>query len=547
MIFNSRFYTEKKVLIIDDCEPIRSAVKGMLQKIGFNTIISAASGADAVLRCEKNIFDFILADFNLGDGKDGYQLFEELRHKDLLSPTCCFFIISGESRRQIVHGLIELQPDDYLLKPFTYSGVERRLARSFTKKEAMRPVYEAVFEDNIEKAIKKCDVVKNEEPDYAMHALRLKGELLVRSKEFEEAYKLYTAILSKREFNWALLGQAICRLNLEDWDEAEFTLRELVDVNETRVEALDWLGRLLIRRDQTIEAYMVLTQAGKLSPRNIDRQRAIANLCIINGELDEAVRCFSRILKSQRFSIYDTADNYLNFARCLVDLSKDSNKLETAKRVGQAMEVLGSMGKRFYAELVKPQELVIQSRVSAMKGDMGLARQQLIESDDLLQQLEDDNKSEELTADICLDRAKAYFATGNLSKSDEYMAKLDELVDKDDLVSTTLTLLVNKEKEEHDELREKIRHLNNQGLTAYQNGSYITSMVHFKEAFQYMPSNSSLALNLVQAIVKSGERDGGSIKLATECRDIIEKSELTESNTRRFLAISEELQDMLAG
>ncbi|WP_199610845.1 tetratricopeptide repeat-containing response regulator [Flocculibacter collagenilyticus] len=544
MIFQSRFYKDKKVLVVDDFEPIRSAVKGMLQKIGFSHIVSAGNGNDAVEKCEQNVFDFILADFNLGEGKDGYQLFEELRHKELITPKCCFFIISGESRRQIVHGLIELQPDDYLLKPFTYSGVERRLARSFLKKKAMEPVYEAIFEGDIEKAIQACEDVKEAEPEYGMHALRLKGELLIRNKQFEDAFKLYTAILTKRDFTWAKLGQGIARLNLEQWDEAEFTLRELCEVQETKVEALDWLGRLLIKREQTIEAHSVLTEAGKLSPRNIDRQRAIANLCIVNGETEEAVRCFSRILKSQRFSIYDTPDNYLNFARCLIDLSQESNKLEMARQIGQAMEVLGNIGKRFYTEIIKHQELVIHSRASAMKGDMEEARSQLEESERLME--EDGIESGDLSAESCLDKAKAFFATGDLSKSDEYMAQLENISDKDDLLSSTLTLLINKEKESHEELRENIRNLNNQGLTAYQNGSFQTAMTHFKEAFKYMPSNSSLALNLVQSIVKAGATDTESVKLAKRCADIIEKSELSESNTRRYLLIMEELHTLIS-
>ena len=133
MIFPPKFYSDKKVLIVDDCEPIRSAVKAMLQKIGFNKINSANNGLIAVSKCEDSVYDFLLVDFNLGEGKDGYQLFEELKYKDLLSPQCCFIMMSAESRRQIVHGMIELQPDDYLLKPFTYKGLGKAHGAYFSE------------------------------------------------------------------------------------------------------------------------------------------------------------------------------------------------------------------------------------------------------------------------------------------------------------------------------------------------------------------------------------------------------------------------------
>lgn len=540
MIFPPKFYSDKKVLIIDDCEPIRSAVKAMLQKIGFMKVSSANNGIIAVQKCEDVAFDFILSDFNLGDGKDGYQLFEELKFKELLSPICCFIMMSAESRRQIVHGVIELQPDDYLLKPFTYKNLEKRCGRTYQKKSALIGVYEAIFEEDFDRAIRACEKASKKHPEYAGVALRVKGELLVKNKDYETASKMYQAVLSTRSFPWAELGFAITKIKLGDWEEAQQTLNRLSEVDETKVEALDWLGRLFIMLEQNKEAQEKLMIAARISPRNIHRQRALANLCIINGEVDNAVRAFSRIITASRFSVFDTPENYLNFARCLVDSCAESNKLDAAKQIGKAMEVLGSVGRRFYSEVYKPQELVIQARINASKGNIEQAREQLEECEKL--EVED-----ELTADQCLDRAKAYFSTGNLSKSDEYMTQLDELTDNDDLVSSTLKVLISKEKEDHDQLREKIRILNNEGLSAYQNGIFGRAMECFREAFIFMPSNASLALNLVQSIVKVGASDNESKHLAKKCTELINQSELSESNTRRFIAIQDELMDILPG
>ena len=113
------FFRCKKVLVIDDCAPVRATVKGMLQQMGFEAIHLAKDSGEAMQKCIEMPFDFILCDFNLGDCKDGYQLFEALKKQQLLAPLCCFIVISAEAQSQIVHGVIELQPDDYLLKPFT--------------------------------------------------------------------------------------------------------------------------------------------------------------------------------------------------------------------------------------------------------------------------------------------------------------------------------------------------------------------------------------------------------------------------------------------
>ncbi|MCJ8270767.1 MAG: response regulator, partial [Psychrosphaera sp.] len=268
MIFPSKFYSDKKILIVDDCEPIRSAVKAMLQKIGFNKISSANNGLIAVQKCEDSMFDFLLVDFNLGDGKDGYQLFEELKFKELLSPICCFIMMSAESRRQIVHGMIELQPDDYLLKPFTYKGLEKRCGRTYQKKSALIKVYEAIFADDPQKAIKACEKASRKTPEYAGMALRVKGELLLKTREYETAQKMYQAVLSTRPLPWAVLGNAIASIKLGETRDAERILLELAALDETKVEALDWLGRLYIGQQKNVQAQAKLAEAAKISPRN---------------------------------------------------------------------------------------------------------------------------------------------------------------------------------------------------------------------------------------------------------------------------------------
>ena len=190
------------------------------------------------------------------------------------------------------------------------------MGRTFQKKTALLKVYEAIFEEDNVKAIRACEKASRASPEYSAMALRIKGELLIRTKQYEKAHMMYEAILSTRELPWAVLGNAIARIKLGDWQDAERTLKQLAELDETKVEALDWLGRLYISREQNKDAQTKLAEAAKISPRNIHRQRALANLAIINGEVDEAVRAFSKIITASRYSVFDTPENYLNFARC---------------------------------------------------------------------------------------------------------------------------------------------------------------------------------------------------------------------------------------
>ncbi len=535
---NPKFYKAKKVLIVDDCDPVRASIKGMLQKIGFEHISQAPDANAAIANCTEIQYDFILSDFNLGEGKDGYQLFEALKHLRLLKPGCCFIIISAESHRQIVHGVIELQPDSYLLKPFSFVQLEKRLMRAFEIKHTLYKVYQEIAEDLFIEAANSCEQVIKNDPEYAVFALRLRGELLLKIEHYQAAEQLYLSILSRREYAWAKLGLAIARFCQQRWLEAEFELRELSKMDETRVEALDWLSRLFLKRQLYKDAYETLNEVTKLSPKNYKRQKALANLANINGLKDDAVKIYARLQQAARYSIFDTPDNFLNYARAILELTKDANKLEQTRHFKKIDEVLANISKRFALESYLHEELAVRARVAVLRGNIDEARELLSKSDAA-------QTGKALTAEACLDKAKAYFEAGNLSRSDEFMQQLDEMAEYDDLLANTLTVLIQGEHKAHDHLREEIKTLNNDGLDAYQNGYYGRALEFFNKAFDYMPYNPSLALNLLQTISKIGGVTKDTAKLARRCVEILEQSELNEGNTKRFAAVMKELNSLL--
>ena len=48
MIYPASFYKSKKLLLIEDCEPVRASIKGMLQQIGFEDITTVSDAVQAM-------------------------------------------------------------------------------------------------------------------------------------------------------------------------------------------------------------------------------------------------------------------------------------------------------------------------------------------------------------------------------------------------------------------------------------------------------------------------------------------------------------------
>jgi len=92
-------YPKLRFLIADDFSNFRSTVNRMLLDLGAEQVDAASSGEEVI---ENTRYDVVLSDYNLGNGRNGQQVLEELRFKDYLSPHSVYILVSAESSRNIV-------------------------------------------------------------------------------------------------------------------------------------------------------------------------------------------------------------------------------------------------------------------------------------------------------------------------------------------------------------------------------------------------------------------------------------------------------------
>jgi CheY-like chemotaxis protein len=131
-----------QVLIVDDNPLVRDLMcQGMEPHC---SVISAADGADALLKAIDNPPDLIISDFRM-PGLDGRQLFEKLRGRDSTRNIPFVFVASRgdieEKLRPAVGGV-----EDFVSKPFFVSDLVRqtkkiidRLSLEKMQKHASRP------------------------------------------------------------------------------------------------------------------------------------------------------------------------------------------------------------------------------------------------------------------------------------------------------------------------------------------------------------------------------------------------------------------------
>src|SRR5690606_8484805 len=105
---------------------------------------TADRGEETLSLCRNKRYDIILHDYNLGPGKNGQQVLEELVAGKLLSPHSIFVMVTAESSQAMVLSALEHEPDAYLTKPFNRASLAQRLDKLVERKQRLKPIYNAI-------------------------------------------------------------------------------------------------------------------------------------------------------------------------------------------------------------------------------------------------------------------------------------------------------------------------------------------------------------------------------------------------------------------
>lgn len=110
-----------KFLIVDDSSTMRRIIKNSLKRIGFEDILEAANGREALEIFEDA--DIILTDWNMPE-IDGLEFVKEVRTKDKSIPI--LMVTTNAAKDDIVEAL-KNGVNDYIVKPFTPETLKEKV------------------------------------------------------------------------------------------------------------------------------------------------------------------------------------------------------------------------------------------------------------------------------------------------------------------------------------------------------------------------------------------------------------------------------------
>ena len=333
-------------LVVDDAPVVVATVRIMLRKMGLqdDNIHTAKDARTALLLARHRPYDIIICDYNFGGGLNGKQIFEELNHDHLLAQGAVFIMVTGEASGPIVRSIIELEPDEYLLKPYTEKNLHNRLRMVVRRKQALLAIYAAEQEKNPAAGLKACDELEARFPLYLTLIKRFRGQFLRDLARAEEAKDLYESILRTDNYEWAQLGLGNSLVDLGDFEGAEKCFASLLAQPVVSVATLSAVSRFELYREDIPAAIRHITMASELVPGHAERELLLANLCLVEEDYISAAKKYQFYYEANRETFRDTLVCRLNWIRGLVwQLSACTDSREKERQRNEIQYHLGQL------------------------------------------------------------------------------------------------------------------------------------------------------------------------------------------------------------
>jgi tetratricopeptide (TPR) repeat protein len=481
----------KSILVIDDYGNFRVAVKNMLTFIGVKAIDEAVSGEEAVSKMSDKNYDLVMCDYNLGPGKDGQQVLEEVKYRNYITHSTIFMMVTADNSMDKFMGAMEYQPDDYLIKPFTREILEKKIKNLIEKKELLRGVEKAIADGDYERALTTCESEIFNKPRNLADLYRLKGEILFKMGNHEETERFYASIMSMGKLPWAMMGSARVKFATERYEEARDVLEQLIAANSKVMAAYDFLAAVLKKMGKPLDAQKVLMGAVAISPKEIRRQKELGQLSYENKDLAVAEKALKAALRQGKHSCFKSPENFTILANVLIDkgereegiaVLRDGNRefhndREASIQIAMSESMVYTrLGRRDKAKEAIDRAVNIarsQPRKGSANIDVDLAEALILHGDaaagrDILRRLIQNNHEDTEV----LDQVKQAFR--NLGMEDEGQNIVDTAVDE-------------------------VITMNNEGARLVREGDLVKAIEYFQKAAEILPDNKTINANAAYA------------------------------------------------
>jgi class 3 adenylate cyclase len=209
------------ILVVDDNEDNRYLLTHRLRRLGYETVLTAEDGVEAIAMVSTRPVDLMLLDVIM-PGMNGHQVLQQLKACPASREIRVIMISAVDEIESVVRG-IELGADDYLLKPFNPVILGARVGACLEKKRLRDQ--EAYYREEIQRERRRADeLLQAILPPSAVAELKATNE--VKPRRLEDVTVLFSDIVGFTRY-----------CDCHPAEQVVSELRTLVDAFEDIVDA----------------------------------------------------------------------------------------------------------------------------------------------------------------------------------------------------------------------------------------------------------------------------------------------------------------------
>ena len=520
-----------KVLIVDDVREMRMSLRTISKALGAEIVYEAKSGADAIEQLRTHDIDIILCDYNLGEGRDGQQVFEEAKEFGMIKPHAAFIMITADNTINVVMAVAEHSPDGYLVKPLNKAVLEIRLEKILHQKRIFKEIEAQMTAGNYTKAAAICDVMIERDRKLRLDLLRMKAQALLQAGNADAVAEICAGILMEHEVPWATIFMGRACYLAGDVAKARSLFNKAIEQNNTEMDAYDWLVRIDRESGDLTTAQKTQEQAVELSPKSIRRQQALADLAVGNGDHETARRAFLAAVDLGAYSCYSRVDDQVGLINAVAETGGPE----------EALKVLDELNKPCHRGRVAYQDKS-DWRLDLSHGQLLLASERAVDAKVVIEKALAGYREEPRDAadPSVIELAKACYAVGMMEDARTFVDRMvRENHDREDIITAVRVMFNDLGKEDVgddliDSARRAVVEINNRGVKLAKEGKLDDAVELLSHASDELPGNLTISLNLLQAILRQMQTTGYSNQRQYMINEYMKRAEQINSDNPRL-------------
>ena len=114
-----------KFLVVDDSQTMRRIVNNALKNIGYEDILEAEDGKDAIAKLYTERIDFVITDWNMPN-MSGLEFTKAVRGDEQYSNLPILMVTTRGMKEDVVEAL-QAKVNNYIVKPFTPQVLKEKI------------------------------------------------------------------------------------------------------------------------------------------------------------------------------------------------------------------------------------------------------------------------------------------------------------------------------------------------------------------------------------------------------------------------------------